>query len=319
MTLYVIAGHGAGDPGACGNGYTEAERVRALASVIAQRGGKSVVLLDTSRNWYADRGINSLSIPKGDALIELHMDSASPSARGGHVEIKRGFSPDAYDVALGKAITSLLPGRQDAGGIRYRSDLANVNRAAKRGINYRLLECGFITNSGDVQIFNTRMTEIADAILGAFGIKAGGFSAPAPAPTKVSIDAVDHAVYRLYNGGNGDHLFTPNHGEAETVAGLGWVYEGVAWEYADDGDEVYRLYNPNNGQHMLTASHSEHDGLLKAGWVCEGETFCSGTGADVYRLYNPGNGAHHFTTSTTERDGLVAAGWTDEGVAFKAR
>ena len=29
--LYVIAGHGAGDPGACANGATEAERVRALA------------------------------------------------------------------------------------------------------------------------------------------------------------------------------------------------------------------------------------------------------------------------------------------------
>lgn len=33
--IFVIAGHGAGDPGACGNGYQEAERVRALAARIA--------------------------------------------------------------------------------------------------------------------------------------------------------------------------------------------------------------------------------------------------------------------------------------------
>lgn len=318
MVLYVIAGHGAGDPGACGNGYSEAERVRALASVIAQRGGSSVVLLDTSRNWYADKGVNTLSVAKGNALVELHMDAATPSAKGGHVIIKSGIGgADQYDKALASAIASIFPGR--AQSIVEESSLANANRAYKRGINYRLLECGFITNAGDVQTFNSRMTEVADAILGAFGIKAGGSAAPAPAPAKVSIDTVDHGVYRLYNGGNGDHLFTPNHGEAETIAGLGWTYEGVAWEYADDGDEVYRLYNPANGQHMLTASHSEHDSLVKAGWVCEGETFCSGSGADVYRLYNSGNGSHHFTTSATERDGLVSAGWTDEGVAFKAR
>lgn len=318
MTLYVIAGHGAGDPGACGNGYTEAERVRALASVIAQRGGSSVRVLDTSRNWYADEGVNSLSIPSGDCLVELHMNAATASAKGGHVIIKANIGgADKYDKALASAISSIFPGRSTL--IEERTNLANANRAYKRGINYRLVECGFITNAGDVQIFNTRMTEVADAILGAFDISATSTTAAVAEPTKVSIDAVDHGVYRLYNGGNGDHLFTPNHDEAESVAGLGWVYEGVAWEYADEGDEVYRLYNPNNGQHMLTASHSEHDGLLKAGWVCEGETFCSGTGADVYRLYNPGNGAHHFTTSTTERDGLVAAGWTNEDVAFKAR
>lgn len=34
MKLYIIAGHGAGDPGACANGYQEAERVRALAKRI---------------------------------------------------------------------------------------------------------------------------------------------------------------------------------------------------------------------------------------------------------------------------------------------
>ena len=31
MKLFLIAGHGEGDPGAEGGGYTEAERVRALA------------------------------------------------------------------------------------------------------------------------------------------------------------------------------------------------------------------------------------------------------------------------------------------------
>ena len=78
--LFVIAGHGAGDPGAVGNGYTEAERVRALANRIKALGGDNVTLGDTSRDWYADNGISSLNMDKSWQIIELHMDSASASA-----------------------------------------------------------------------------------------------------------------------------------------------------------------------------------------------------------------------------------------------
>lgn len=61
MHLFIIAGHGAGDPGATGNGYTEAERVRALAAHIGALGGSNVTIADTSRNWYADNGISKLT------------------------------------------------------------------------------------------------------------------------------------------------------------------------------------------------------------------------------------------------------------------
>lgn len=173
MRLYVICGHGAGDPGACGNGYSEAERVRVLGARIAELGGSSVTLLDTSRNWYADKGIRSLSIPSGDALVELHMDSADHGdARGGHVIIKAGIGgPDAYDRALADSISTIFPGRSQS--IVEHSELANPNRAAARGINYRLVENGFITNSGDVETFNSRLDDIARAYLAAFGIEGG--------------------------------------------------------------------------------------------------------------------------------------------------
>ena len=98
--IFVIAGHGAGDPGACANGYQEAERVRALAAKIKAYGGSNVTVGDTSRDWYADNGISSLNISKDTQIIELHMDSAAASARGGHVIIKSGYNPDKYDTAL---------------------------------------------------------------------------------------------------------------------------------------------------------------------------------------------------------------------------
>lgn len=180
--LYIIAGHGAGDPGACAGGQTEEERVRALASVIKQRGGSDVEVLDTSRNWYADGGINSLSLPKGAMLLELHRDYAAESARGAHVIIYGGFDADEFDKALAAKLSAILPGRSQT--IVKRTDLANPKRAANRGINYRLAEVGFISNAEDRSIFDTRITEIADAILEAAGIGPSGSASAPSAPAQ---------------------------------------------------------------------------------------------------------------------------------------
>lgn len=166
--IFIIAGHGAGDPGACGNNYTEAERVRALTARIKHFGGSNVMVGDTNRNWYADKGINTLTISKEYQILELHMDSGPSSARGGHVIIHGKYKADTYDTALAKFISTILPGRSSS--LVGRTDLANVNRAAAKGYGYRLMECGFISNSADVSIFNTKMDEIAKGILAAFGI-----------------------------------------------------------------------------------------------------------------------------------------------------
>ena len=144
------------------------KRVRALAGRLSALGGSNVTVGDTSRNWYADKGISTLSIPKSWQIIELHMDGASASARGGHVIIKSGYKPDAYDAALAHFIGGFTPGR--ANTIVGRSNLANVNRAAVRGYSYRLLECGFITNQTDLNKFNNNLDTLARGILGAFGI-----------------------------------------------------------------------------------------------------------------------------------------------------
>ena len=168
MRLWVCCGHGAGDSGAVGHGYTEAERVRALGSRIKELGGDGVVLMDQRRNWYADHGFDTVSIPKGDAVVELHMDSGAAGARGGHVIYKAGFAPDAYDRALADAISGIFPGRAQT--LVGRTDLRNCNVCASRGINYRLVEHGFISDAGDVATFNARIDEIARAYLTIFGI-----------------------------------------------------------------------------------------------------------------------------------------------------
>lgn len=181
--IFIIAGHGDGDPGASGNGYKEYERVRALAKKIKAYGGDNVTVGDTSRDWYKDNLISSLNISKDWQIVELHMDGASASsARGGHVIINSGYDPDKYDKALAEFISDILPGRSST--IVKRSDLANPKRAAAKGYPYRLLECGFITNAQDVKIFNGQMDDLAKGILSVFGIKASGSAAATSKPAE---------------------------------------------------------------------------------------------------------------------------------------
>lgn len=134
---------------------------------------------------------------------------------------------------------------------------------------------------------------------------------------KVEIEEVKDAVYRLYNASSGDHMFTADHDEAEALAGIGWTYEGVAFDCSDSGEQVYRVYNANSGDHMFTADAAEAIELVILGWRLEGHAWrAPRTGRDVHRLYNNGSGDHHLTASEEEREALERAGWAYEGVAF---
>lgn len=192
--LYIIAGHGGGDPGACGNGYTEAERVRALAARMAALGGKEVYLCDTSVDWYVTNGISTADFGKGNQIIELHLDSFSnPTAKGGHVIIQAGIGgADSYDNALASYLGSTFPGRSNL--IVERNDLANPARAAARGIGYRLVECCFISNASDIAKFSSSLDSVAAGLLNAFGIKT---IQPKPDPTPEPPPEPTEEMYRV--------------------------------------------------------------------------------------------------------------------------
>ena len=67
-------------------------------------------------------------------------------------------------------ISEMFPGRSKT--IDGRTNLLNVNRAAKMGYNYRLLECCFISNAEDIKKFNANIDELAKKILSCFDIGA---------------------------------------------------------------------------------------------------------------------------------------------------
>ncbi|MBR3591467.1 MAG: N-acetylmuramoyl-L-alanine amidase, partial [Clostridia bacterium] len=74
--LFVIPGHGAGDSGAVGNGYKEAERVRALATKVKEYGGDYVILSDFNLNSYRSNIIGKCQVPNDCLILELHIDSS---------------------------------------------------------------------------------------------------------------------------------------------------------------------------------------------------------------------------------------------------
>lgn len=237
MQLYLIAGHGAGDPGAMGNGYNEAERVRALCSRIKALGGNKVVYLDPNQDWYRTAGISSYAFPADAQVLECHLDSASAGAKGGHVIIKTGYNPDQYDTALANNLKAMFPGRSEI--IVKRSDLANVNRAANRGVAYRLAEFCFITNYDDITKFSNQLDEVAKLVLKSFNIPVSGGSTASGTWVqkgnrwwyKYTDGSYPAAKWELING-------KWYHFDSEGWMQTGWLKDGYRWAWLNENGDA---------------------------------------------------------------------------------
>lgn len=147
-----------------------------------------------------------------------------------------------------------------------------------------------------------------------------------PQTAKAAETTDNTPIYRLYNPDNGEHLYTTDANERDTLyASYGWGYEGVAWYSADEGTPVYRLYNNVLCNHLYTTDLNEIKVLTSmdnTAWTVDNNNeplFYSAGDVSIYRVYNEGlNGMHHLTTDKNEYDTLPAYGWTQEGVSLKA-
>ena len=131
-----------------------------------------------------------------------------------------------------------------------------------------------------------------------------------------------HSVYNdAEKGGDGEHLYTKDHGEISWLVSLGtWNDEDVAWNApVSSSTAIWRCYNPNSGEHLYV-DEGYADYLAGIGWNKEKLAFYSDDdeGVPVYRLWNgqDGVGSHYFTTDAGEVEWLEGLGWTLEDVAF---
>lgn len=163
--IYIVAGHGAGDPGAIGNGYQESDLTRKIANDLYNRlKDKNIVLYPTSRDLYRSKDYGYFT--NADYVLEIHFNSAAnTSANGTELLIKQGYQPDNRDKAIYNAVAPYFSKR----GIKTSNALANMNQFAKRGIGYSLLEVCFICNSNDMATFNQNYNAIIDNLVVALG------------------------------------------------------------------------------------------------------------------------------------------------------
>ena len=128
-------------------------------------------------------------------------------------------------------------------------------------------------------------------------------------------------MFRLYNPNSGEHFYTADTNERDTLVELGWNYEGVGWMAPKSSSApVYRLYNANAGEHHYTPAANEMASLVEAGWTYEGIGWYSDDAktTPLYRDYNPNAYAnnHNYTTDLNEHTTLVGLGWRAEGIAW---
>lgn len=179
----IVAGHGGSDPGAIGNGTNERDFIRnhivdRVAKYINSVPGHKAVVYNKANNMYWDTqraggGMYWAKKQKYASVTEYHLDAASASARGGHVIVYNGFAPDKIDLGIRDALKKYVGIRyshKGHAGISGRNNLLQVNVAANIGVNYRLVELGFITNRADFQAINKNIEALtksmAEAITG---------------------------------------------------------------------------------------------------------------------------------------------------------
>lgn len=130
-------------------------------------------------------------------------------------------------------------------------------------------------------------------------------------------------MYRLYNSWTGEHLFTIDKSEYDTLVSAGWKGEGRINSVATkEGESVYRLYNPWTHEHHYTSDKDELDSCVAAGWKNEGVQFYSvkNGAVAVYSMYNPHETSfyHHYTSDLNEISQMEKDGWIKEGVKWYA-
>lgn len=162
--LLLVAGHGNGDPGACGNGYNEANLTRDFVNILSKKIKCDVY--DTSKNMFKDlKGASATTyLSKYKVVMEVHFN-ASPGGEGSELLVGNKNSPTSIEQAILKALTSTgLINR----GFKDGTWLGNYNKCKTAGVqNYFLIEVCFIDTSSDINHYinnkETIITNVANA------------------------------------------------------------------------------------------------------------------------------------------------------------
>lgn len=166
LRILLVAGHGAGDPGACSNYGIEADETRRVVNELKSQFGGYEVEVDIypiNRNAYADIGNGTLQVnfANCDYVLEIHFNSATnASATGVEVWVTPIESGITVEQSIVNKVSALgYPNR----GVK-REDFRVIRTAKNRGVSSALVETCFISNKGDMDIYNSKFSDVCKAI-----------------------------------------------------------------------------------------------------------------------------------------------------------
>ncbi len=199
MKILLVAGHGAGDPGAVGNGFREADLARELVVLLRSKllGVCNVDIFNTGKNMYKYlKAGGNFDFSFYDYVLEVHFnsgagdESGNERVTGSEMLIHTKEKGDSVERAMLKHLELLgLKNR----GVKRRSDLRNMNILKGVGIPYALAEICFIDDKDDMELYQRKKEEVANAL--AEGLKEGfGLE-------KNEITTVNDIVWELYARG----------------------------------------------------------------------------------------------------------------------
>ncbi|MDO4276676.1 MAG: N-acetylmuramoyl-L-alanine amidase [Eubacteriales bacterium] len=169
--LFLIAGHGEGDPGACSIWGKEADYTRELVNLIKDKIGDrlSVTVYDTDKNCYeqSKKG-NVPNYSKHKFTLEVHFNAKT----------KPDLAGDGYYTGVGGYYHPQNPGRDIADKIvdgiaaldfkiwlkDTSTGLLNLNNAQRQNAKYFLLETAFIDDGDDMRWYNGHKETVAACI-----------------------------------------------------------------------------------------------------------------------------------------------------------
>ncbi len=182
MKILIIAGHGAGDPGAVaahgGKNYREADEARHLAAALSQElrsRGLDTEVYPTQNNAFDDCRQGCLRT-SADVAVELHFNAYSHNGGDGRVKGVECWLPlaennEPFARALCGEVAKL--GFTDRGV--KRRDFSVIARLRRMGIPAALLEVCFLDDADDMALYEKCRDKvpaaIADGICRAFHVE----------------------------------------------------------------------------------------------------------------------------------------------------
>lgn len=184
MNILLIAGHGAGDPGACGCGYEEADLTREVVGILADKlqGYADIDVYPMDHSAYHDLSVGDLQVnwTDYDYVLEVHFNAFNGQACGTEIYTTR---LEEYADAE-ECIMNHMSKYFDVRGVKE-MNFNVIYSAKKAGVSSALLEVCFIDNQDDMDTYENNkdgvVQTIADGIIEGFSLD-GGQPKPEPEP-----------------------------------------------------------------------------------------------------------------------------------------